>query len=34
MSDIAEWTGQQTLKLPPDIASHFRPTDRFIVWAD
>jgi hypothetical protein len=34
MSEIAEWTAQQTLKLPPEIASRFRPTDRFIVWAE
>ena len=34
MSEIAELTGEQTLKLPPDIASRFRPADRFIVWAE
>ena len=34
MSEIAEWTAQQTLKLPPEIASRFRPADRFIVWAE
>lgn len=34
MSEIAELTAQQTLKLPPDIANRFRPADRFIVWAE
>ncbi len=34
MTDIAEVTEQRTLKLPHDIASRFRPSDRFIVWAD
>jgi hypothetical protein len=34
MSDIAELTEEQTLKLPPDIASRFRPSDRFVVWAE
>lgn len=34
MPDIAELTAQQTLKLPPDIAARFRPTDRFIVWTE
>jgi hypothetical protein len=34
MPDIAELTEQRTLKLPPDIATRFRPSDRFIVWAE
>jgi hypothetical protein len=34
MPDIAEWTEQQTLKLPPDIAARFHPSDRFVVWAE
>jgi len=34
MSDIAELTEQQTLKLPPEIAAPFRPLDRFVVWAE
>jgi len=34
MSDIAELTEQQTLKLPPEIAARFRPLDRFVVWAE
>jgi hypothetical protein len=34
MSEIVELTAQQTLKLPPEIAKRFRPTDRFVVWAE
>jgi len=34
MPDIAELTEEQTLKLPPDIAGRFRPSDRFVVWAE
>lgn len=31
MADVAEITPQYTLKLPPAIASRFRPADRFTV---
>ena len=34
MIELAELTAQQTLKLPPDIAAHFQPSDRFIVWME
>ena len=34
MSDIIELTEERTLRLPPDIASRFRPSDRFVVWAE
>ena len=30
--EVAELTPQNTLKLPAEIASRFRPTDRFVVW--
>jgi hypothetical protein len=34
MPDIVELTEQQTLKLPYHIAARFRPSDRFVIWAD
>jgi len=34
MVEIAELTAQQTLKLPADIAAHFQPSDRFVVWME
>ena len=34
MVDIAELTGQDTLKLPPDVAVRFHPSDRFVVWVE
>ena len=34
MLEIAEFTDQRTLKLPPDVAARFRPSDRFVVWAE
>ncbi|MCW5852244.1 MAG: hypothetical protein KIT87_19375 [Anaerolineae bacterium] len=34
MLEIAELTAQGTLKLPAEIASHFRPQDRFVVWVE
>jgi len=34
MVDIAELTAQYTLKLPPDIAARFRPSDRFVGWVE
>lgn len=32
--EIAEMTAPDTLKLPADIAARFRPSDRFVIWAD
>ncbi len=34
MVKIAEMTNMDTLKLPPEVASLFRPSDRFVIWAD
>lgn len=34
MVEIAELTAQQTLKLPAEIAAHFKPADRFVVWLE
>ena len=34
MSDIAELTTDGKLQLPLALAQRFRPTDRFLVWAD
>ena len=34
MVEIAELSPQSTLKLPREIAGHFRPSDRFVVWVD
>jgi hypothetical protein len=34
MAEIAELTAQHTLKLPPETAARFRPSDRFIVWVE
>jgi hypothetical protein len=34
MVDIAELTEQNTLKLPPEVAARFRPSDRFVVWVE
>ena len=34
MAKIAELTSERTLKLPPEIADRFRPSDRFVVWAE
>jgi len=34
MVEIAELTSERTLKLPPDIADRFRPSDRFVVWVE
>ena len=33
MVELAEFTAQQTLKLPAEIAARFKPADRFVVWA-
>ncbi len=34
MIQIAELTSQYTLKLPDEIRARFRPSDRFLVWAE
>jgi hypothetical protein len=34
MIEIAELTSTDTLKLPAEVASRFRPLDRFVVWAE
>jgi hypothetical protein len=34
MTEIAELTEQYTLALPANIAAHFRPSDRFVVWVE
>ena len=34
MSQIAELTSPDTLKLPAETAARFRPSDRFVVWAE
>jgi len=34
MSEVATLTQSRTLQLPLEIAKHFQPADRFIVWMD
>jgi hypothetical protein len=34
MVKIAEMTNMDTLKLPPEVASLFRPSDRFVIWTE
>ena len=34
MSEVATLTQNRTLQLPPEIAQHFQPADRFIVWIE
>jgi hypothetical protein len=34
MVEIAEMTAPDTLKLPAEVASHFRPSDRFVIWVE
>lgn len=34
MTEIAELTTSDTLKLPEEVAARFRPLDRFMVWAE
>ncbi len=34
MTEIVELTTQHTLKLPAQIATQFRPLDRFVVWVE
>jgi hypothetical protein len=34
MIRIAELTSQYTLKLPAELMARFRPSDRFVIWAE
>ncbi len=34
MAKIAELTAQNMLKLPEEIARHFRVADRFLIWQE
>jgi len=34
MFEIATFTPNRTVQLPPEIASRFLPTDSFIVWLE
>jgi hypothetical protein len=34
MTEIAELTTSDTLKLPAEVAARFRRSDRFMVWAE
>jgi hypothetical protein len=34
MSEIAILTPERTVQLPPEIARHFLPSDRFLVWLE
>jgi len=34
MIEIAEFTTSDTLRLPAEVAARFRPSDRFMVWAE
>jgi hypothetical protein len=34
MIEIAELIAQDILRLPTDVASRFRPSDRFVVWVE
>ncbi len=34
MIEIAEFSSNDTLKLPSGVASRFRPSDRFVVWTE
>ena len=34
MTEIAELTTDDTLKLPAEVAARFQPSDRFMVWAE
>ena len=34
MTEIAELTGSDTLRLPPDVAARFRRSDRFMIWVE
>jgi len=34
MTEIAELTGSDTLRLPAEVAARFRRSDRFMVWVE
>ncbi len=34
MSDLVTLSPNHTLALPPDIAEHFHPSDKFVIWWD
>ena len=34
MTEIAELTSSDTLKLPADVAARFRRSDRFMIWVE
>jgi len=34
MNDLATLYPDHTLKLPSEIAAHFQPSDRFVIWLD
>jgi hypothetical protein len=34
MVEIAEMTASDTLKLPAEVASRFRPSDRFVILVE
>ena len=34
MFELATLTPNRTLELPLEIAKHFQPTDRFVVWME
>jgi uncharacterized protein YqfB (UPF0267 family) len=34
MAEIAELTSNDTLRLPAQVAAHFRTADRFVVWTE
>jgi hypothetical protein len=34
MSDLVTLSSHHTLILPPDIAEHFQPSDKFVIWWD
>jgi hypothetical protein len=34
MTEIAELTTSDTLRLPAEVAARFRPSDRFMIWVE
>ncbi len=34
MNELAILRRDHTLELPSDVAAHFQPSDRFIIWRD
>ncbi len=34
MDEITELSARRTIRLPDAVAARFRPSDRFLVWAD